>query len=150
MGAIADTLQILERVLEYKKASRDVCLAAARQCCGDPSDALTRIAKVHAGHIQQVPLLFRDLRFGKSSSAEDALTEVDVSLFRDVGQGSSLDLVGAAVRIETEAMRLLRKPLDRAKEAEAENLRLFLELVIRTAEENVQTLKRLNPKDKVN
>jgi hypothetical protein len=146
MGTIGDTLQILERVLEYKKASRDVCLAAARQCGGDPADLLTRIAKTHAGHIQQVPLLFKDLKFGKSPNPEEeALTEVDVSLFRDVGKGSSLNLVGAAVRIESEALRLLRKPLERAQSLD---LKSFLELVIETAEENIETLKRIEPKQK--
>jgi len=141
MGTIADTLQILERVLEYKKAARDICLAAARQICGDPAEALTRIAKTHADHIQQVPRIFKDLKFKKGPSEEEmALTEVDLSLFRNVGKGSTLDLIGAAVRIETEAVRLLQKPLERA---DALDLRGFLETVIRTASENIETLKRL-------
>jgi rubrerythrin len=140
MGAIADTLQILERVLEYKKAARDVCLAAARQAGGDTAETLTCIAKVHAEHIQLVPRIFKDLKFAKSSSENDALTEVDVGLFRMVGKGSTLDLLGAAVKVEKEAIRLLQKPLERA---EALDLRGFLETVIRTATENIETLRRL-------
>ena len=143
MGTIADTLQILERVMEYKKAARDVCLAAARQTCGDPADVLTRIAKAHSAHLQEIPRIFKDIQFRGTRSAEEAaLTEIDVSLFRDAGKGTSLDLVGAAVRIEAEAMRLLQKPLERSGRGD---LRRFLELVIRTAGENIETMKKLGP-----
>ena len=115
MGAIIDTLQILERVMEYKKACRDILLAAARSEVGYKSDALRSLAAGHDEDVKQIPLLFKGLTFGHRPPSDDdvPLTEIRPALFQDVGKGGKLNLLGAAIRVEKEAIRLLDNPLQK-------------------------------------
>jgi hypothetical protein len=56
--------------------------------------------------------------------------------------GATLNLVGAAIRVEQEALRLLQSPLERAKEADLKN---FLEMVVQNARQNIKALQGINP-----
>ncbi|GEM_PF-2600590 len=142
MGSVVDTLQTLERVMEYKKAGADVCMAAARLAEEDARNVLVDMAVKHQDHVKRIPVLFKHLEFESAPSPEEMpLTEMRECLFHDVGKGSNLNLLGAAIRVEKEAMRLLRKPFERAGPGD---LRDFLRLVIDTARKNVETLETLS------
>ncbi|MHC5038307.1 MAG: hypothetical protein ACYTHM_13410 [Planctomycetota bacterium] len=143
MSSIVDTLQILERVMEYKRASFDICQAAARHSGEDAGALLSTIAQTHDAHLKQIPLIFKHIEFSKSGSAEETpLTEIRTGLFQDLGMGATLNLVGAAIRVEQEALRLLQSPLERAKEADLKN---FLEMVVQNARQNIKALQGINP-----
>ncbi|MHC4779809.1 MAG: hypothetical protein ACYTFG_14640 [Planctomycetota bacterium] len=141
MSAIVDTLQTLERIMEYKKASYDICMAAARHAQDASGNVLVKIAQAHDEHLKKIPVIFKHLQFGGSSDQDsDALTEIRSGLFQDVGSGQSLNLVGAVLRVEKEALRLLQRPLEKAT---AQDLKSFLETVVQTAKENIELLGRI-------
>jgi hypothetical protein len=142
MGAIVNTLETLERVMEYKRTSYDICMAAARHTDGRSGDLLQSIAMAHDADLKRIPVLFNHLDF-KSTSADDTpLTEMRTGYFQNLGEGVNLDLTGAVLRVEQEAVRLLQRPLERTDSPE---LRSFLETVVRTARENIDLIGRIRP-----
>jgi len=143
MGAIVDTLETLERVMEYKRTSYDICMAAARHAGAGASDLLQSIALAHDADLKRIPALFNHLEFSKSSSDETPLTEMRTGYFQNLGEGVPLDLLGAVIRVEQEAVRLLQRPLDRTG---SQDLRSFLETVVRTARENIDLIEKIQPR----
>ena len=143
MGTIGNTLQTLERVMEYKRASYDICMAASRHAPERTSGLLEAMALQHDADLRQIPLIFKHLDFTKVASKDDTpLTEIRTGFFQNLGEGTSLNLIGAVINIEREAVRLLQRPLERA---ETEDLKTFLEKVLQTARSNIESLENLGP-----
>lgn len=142
MGTIGDTLQTLERVMEYKKTSADLCMEAARTAEGARRKTLVDMAVAHDAHVRQIPVIFKHLQFSSSLRGDETpLTEMRSNIFADVtSPAGGVDLVGAVVRVEQEALRLLRKPLERAGSTD---LRAFLQEVVDTAQSNIERLETL-------
>jgi hypothetical protein len=138
MGAIVNTLETLERVMEYKRTSYDICMAASRHADTQTASVLEGIALAHDEDLKRIPVLFRHLEFSKSSGDDTPLTEMRTGYFQNLGDGVSLDLLGAVVRVEQEALRLLQRPLDRT---DSEDLRAFLETVLKSARENIERIE---------
>jgi hypothetical protein len=146
MNGIVDTLQTLERIMEYKRTSYDICMAAARHAEGASGSVLVKIAQAHDAHLKEIPILFKHLQFGGGSDAESVpLTDIRTGLFQDVGMGQSLNLVSAVLRVEREALRLLQRPLEKAT---SQDLKSFLKTVVGAARENIEQLKQICPDDK--
>ncbi len=115
MGKISDALQLLQRVMEYKIASRDVLKSAVKRA--DPRDrpALEGFLKEQVETLARIPEVFKKLKFdAPREPSEDSVTEMMDGIFIEAAaenQGKELDFRAAALRIEEKAMKILQKPL---------------------------------------
>ena len=109
MGNIQDALEILQRIMEYKIASRDVLKSALKEASDRDKPVLETFYKEQVDTLARIPVIFKKLKFNAPrQAAEDSVTEMMDGLFIEVaagGAGEALDFRRAALRIEEKAIQ---------------------------------------------
>ncbi len=115
MGKIGDAVQILQRVMEYKIASRDVLKSAIKRADDRDKPLLETFYAEQVETLKKIPVVFQKLKFDAPKEAnEDSVTEMMDCIFIEAaasGTGKDLDFRRAALSIEEKAMKILKKPL---------------------------------------
>ena len=145
MGNISDTLQILQRVMEYKMASRDILKSAVKYAPQEQRDVLKGFLDEQVQSLRRIPLVFEKLRFdAPPSTTNDSITEMMDGVFVEAASGAAgetLDFRRAALRVEEKAIQILRRPLEEYDLPP--ELRTVLEQSLLVAEIHTRQLRKM-------
>lgn len=145
MGAISDALQILQRVMEYRMAGRDILRSALKNAREEDKPVLEEYLGEHDASLERIPAVFRKLKFdAPAEMTSDSVTEMMDGVFLEAaGAGSedALDFRRAALRVEEKAVQLLRRPLE--EHTMPQELRSVVEESLLAAEIHARGLRRL-------
>jgi hypothetical protein len=148
MGEISDALQVLQRIMEYKIASRDVLRSAIKGASEDDRSVLESFLSEQEETLRRLPHVFKRLKFDSPPEPDDdSVTEMMDGVFIEAAaegadsKSGRIDFRVAALRVEEKAILLMKKPL--VEHSLPEELRKVVEENLLSAEIHASQLRKM-------